>query len=69
MCTDNISPYLQKLIEPQNKRKIREFYLVHRESLEEKKPLGYWWDEVEDKQQKIVVQWFLSEHVKDLIFD
>lgn len=69
LCIDDVSPYLQRLVEPQNRRKAREFYLVHRESLEGMKPLGYWWDEVEDKQQEIVVHWFLSEYVENIIFD
>ena len=67
MCVDDVIPYFQKLIEPQHKLKLREFYSIHRESLEETKPLDFWWDEIEDNQQEIIIKWLLSENVKNII--
>jgi hypothetical protein len=67
MCVDDVVPHCQKLIEPQHKLKLREFYSIHRESLERQKPLENWWDNVEDNQQEVIVKWLLSENIQTIV--
>jgi hypothetical protein len=67
MCVDDVIPYFQKLIEPRHKHKLQKFYSIHRESLEEKKTLDYWWDQIEDDQQEVIVKWLLSANVRNIL--
>jgi hypothetical protein len=67
MCVDDVIPYFQKLIEPRHKHKLREFYSIHREGLEEKKTLDFWWDQIEDSQQEVVIKWLLSANVRNIV--
>jgi hypothetical protein len=68
ICVDDISPYLNQLLESQNWQKVKEFYSVHKRELEENRPLSIgWWDNVEEDKKQIVSQWLLSNQVAKIM--